>query len=225
MIEELKKELTELSDKKYAQFSSSLTPNAENILGVRLPILRKIAAKIAKQNPDEFLKENDDEFMELTMIEGMIIAKGDMDNQKERIRKFIPKINNWAVCDCFCASLKCFKNNPDKKFLEKYLNSNKEFELRFAYVILLGYFIESDYDWVISEIAKFNNESYYAKMAAAWCLSICLVKNYQKCLEDIKNLKIHPWVLKKGITKAIESLRLTKEQKIQLKKIRQNIIS
>ena len=137
----IKKELTSLAEPNYKEFSSKLTPNINNILGVRLPILRRIAKRIAKNDYLEFFKQNDDEFFELTMLEGMIIGYLPIQEQILHIENFISKINNWAVCDSFCAGLKYFKHNPDKKFLEPYFNSSKEYELRFAYVTLLNYFI------------------------------------------------------------------------------------
>lgn len=216
MINDIKKELKDLAEIKYQEFSSKLTPNVDNILGVRLPYLRKIAKRIAKTDYLSFLLLNDDEFFELTMLEGMVVSYLPQSEQEKYIKKFIPKINNWAVCDSFCAGLK----NISKEFLEPYFSSDKEYELRFSYVILLNYFIDLDYEYVISKIEKFGNEQYYAKMAVAWCLSICLIKNYDKCIEDIKKLNINPWVKNKGITKAIESLRLTKYQKEKLKQLR-----
>ena len=216
MIKNLKKELKSLAEPKYKEFSSKLTPNAKNILGVRLPILRKIAKRISKTNYIDFFKQNDDEFFELTMLEGMIIGYLSIESQHQYIKNFIPKINNWAVCDSFCAGLK----NVSINFIEPYFKSSKEYELRFAFVILLNYFIDNNYDYVIQKISEFNNEQYYAKMAAAWCLSICIIKNYTQCIKDIKALKIHPFVRNKGITKAIESLRLSKTQKEELKKLR-----
>lgn len=216
MIENLKKELISLAEPKYQEFSSKLTPNIDNILGVRLPNLRRIAKRIAKENYLDFFKQNNDEFFELTMLEGMVIGYLPQNEQEKYIKNFISKINNWAVCDSFCAGLK----NISLDFVELYFNSNKEYELRFAFVILLNYFIDSDYDYVIKKISEFNNEQYYAKMAVAWCLSICMVKKYEQTLKDIQALKIQPWVLKKGITKAIESSRITKEQKEELKLIR-----
>lgn len=220
MIENLKKELKNLAEKEYQIFSSKLTPNINNILGVRLPILRKIAKRIAKDNYVLFFKRNDDEFMELTMLEGMVIGYLPIEKQVKYIKKFIPKINNWAVCDSFCSGLKYFKLNQDKTIIERYIKSNKEYELRFAFVILLYYFIDSNYNYVIEKIIDFDNEQYYAKMAVAWCLSICIIKNYTQCLNDIKKYKIHPWVYNKGLTKAIESLRLSKKQKEELRQYR-----
>lgn len=220
MIEKIKKDLINLSDKNYCIFNKKLIPNIDNILGVRSPVLRKIAKKISKDNYELFFLQNDNEFMELTLIEAMIIGYLPDEKQLNYIDNFIPKINNWAVCDCFCAGLKYFKTNQNKDILEKYFNSNKEYELRFAFVILLNYFIDSNYEYVIKKIEEFNNEQYYAKMGAAWCLSMCIVKKYNQCLNDLKTMKVHPWVYKKGLTKAIESLVLTKEQKEEIKRLR-----
>ena len=203
MIETLKKELKSLAEPKYQEFSSKLTPNVSNILGVRLPYLRKIAKEIAKENYLEFFKQNDNEFMELTMLEGLIIGYLPIQEQNNYIKNFIPKINNWAVCDSFCVGLK----NVSLDFVEPYFYSNKEYEIRFAFVILLNYYIDSNYEYVIKKISEFNDEQYYSKMAVAWCLSICIIKNFNQAIEDITTLQINPWVFKKGITKAIESLR------------------
>jgi len=226
MINEIKKQLFENQDLKYQKFSSSLLPQTNNVLGVRLPILRKIAKEIFKKDHKLFLKENDNIFFELTMIEAMLIGLiTTKESDFNLIENFIPKINNWSICDCFCSSLKIVKEfkNEFKIIIEKYIKSNKEFDLRFCFVILLNYYIDNDLDYVLEKIKEFNNDQYYAKMAVAWCLSICIIKNYKQSIEDIKKLKIHPWVLKKGITKAIESLRLTKEQKEELKVLRQSV--
>ncbi len=223
MINEIKKELLNVQDKKYKDFSSSLLPGVNNVIGVRIPFLRKMAKEILKSDYKTFLKENDDEYMELTLLEGMLIGslKIDFSEYLKLIENYVPKITNWSICDCFCCNLKMVKTHKKetKQFLKKYSDSDKEFELRFYYVMLLDYFIESDYKFVINEIIKFNNEAYYAKMAAAWCLSICIIKNFNLCLDDIKTEKIHPWVLKKGIQKAIESFRLKKEQKALLRNL------
>ena len=221
MIEEIKKELLKNKDEKYQKFSSSLLPNIENVLGVRFPILKKIAKKIAKNDYELFFSENDDEFLELTLLEAMIIGmiKVDFNYIKNHLEKFIKKINCWSVCDTLCSNLKIIKENKKaaKDFIENYFKSKKEYKLRFSYVILLNYFIESDFDYVIEKIELFNDDQYYAKMAAAWCLSYCFMYDFNRTLEIIKNKKIHPWVLKKGILKARESYKLINEQKEILK--------
>ena len=224
MIEFVKNELSKNIDEKYQKFSSSLIPNVDNILGVRLPVLRKIAKKI--QNKELFIKQNTHEYLELTLIEAMLIGsiEADFECILKYIENIIPKINNWSTCDCLCSNLKIIKNNKakTKKFISKYLTSDNEFELRFYYVILLNYFIDEELDFVLKQICEFDNDFYYAKMAVAWCLSICFIKNYNKTIEFITVNKIHNWVLKKGITKAIESYRLSQLQKEELKKLRKH---
>lgn len=223
MIDEIKNELIKNFDENYKNFSSKLTPNTNNIIGIRLPILRKMAKKIAKNNYQEFISKNDHEYMELTMLEGMVIGEINLDFNKKLnyIKNFIPKINNWLVCDSFCSGLKIIKNNKEKtkNFIDKYFNSNEEFELRFAFVITLNYFID-DIDYIFAKILKFKNEKYYAKMAVAWLLSYCFIYHFEKTEKFILNNKIHKWVLQKGITKGIESLKLNSSQKDRLKNLR-----
>ncbi len=226
MIDELKKELILLSDEKYKKFSSSLLPNVDNILGVRLPTLRKIAKKIAKSNYKDFLIQNDNSFAELTLIEAMVIGLIKDENEAfELAENFISKITNWSICDTFCASFKFFSKNKTKtmKLLEKYLNSKNEFESRFCFVVLLMYFIEDDYVYVFDCLKNFNNNAYYAKMAAAWCLSYCLIKKFDTCILDIQKNNIMPWVARKGVTKALESYRLNEIQKKKLIEFRKKI--
>ena len=227
MIEKLKQKLKKLQDKKYQGFSSSLIPNANNVLGVRTPLLRKISLELLKSGEYKaFLKENDDEFLELTLLEAMILGKIVKEEKDiSLVKNFIPKISNWAVCDLFCADLKILKKKREfiKPLLLKLLKSKKEYEIRFCFVILLEYFIDEEFDFVISELKKFNNEAYYAKMAAAWCLSYCFIKNYDKTLNIVKKEKFHPWVLSKGLTKSVESFRISKEQKEELKNLRARI--
>ena len=218
MMEEIKKELLNLKDDKYQKFAASINPDVKNLLGIRIPILRKLAKKILKSGYETFLKENDDEFFELTILEGFILSELDFDIKK--IENFIKKITSWAICDSFCSSCKKIKNHKKevKALVEKYLKSSKEYEQRFCYVILLNYFLD-EMDYVLEKIKLFNNESYYAKMAAAWALSYCFMKDFNKTKDFLLNNKIHPWVLKKGIQKTFDSYQITKEQKELLKKL------
>lgn len=222
MIEKVKEELLSFKDEKYQVFTSSLIPNVDNILGVRLKELRRIAKKILKNDPFDFLAQNDDEFMELTIIEAMVIGnlKTDFLTLKPLIEKFVLKINNWSTCDTFCSNLKCFNKNKEqgKIFLNKYLNSNKEFELRFGFVILLKYFI-NDFNYIVEKLKNYNNDSYYSKMAVSWCLAELIIKNYKQSI-NIDYSKLHPFVVNKGLTKALESYRLNEAQKEKLRQLR-----
>ena len=99
----------------------------------------------------------------------------------------MPKINNWAVCDTFCAGLKITKKHKEEmfEFLQKYLKSHKEFEIRFGVVMLLDYYIEEKYLNQLFEIFdSIENKEYYVQMAIAWAISICLIKFYDKTGEN-----------------------------------------
>ena len=145
----IKQELKKLQDRKYKEFHSSLCPGVNNIIGVRVPVLRSYAKELIKQyDIKELLKNIDDEYYEEIMLQGILIglSKENIEFVLEYIESFIPKINNWAVCDTFCAGLKVTKKNKEKMwdFIIKYLNSDKEFELRFSIVMILDYYIEQE---------------------------------------------------------------------------------
>ena len=129
----LKDKLFELSDEKYKKFHSGLCPNTDNIIGVRLPKLREIAKEIAKGDWRYFLATSSNDYYEEGMINGLVIAysKCDVDEKLNYIESFVPKIDNWAICDSFCNSLKFVNKNKEKvwEFIQPYLKSNKEFEI------------------------------------------------------------------------------------------------
>ena len=106
--EEIRARLLELADPGYREFHGKLLPGTDNILGVRVPALRKLAKEIVRGDWEAFLLENDREWYEKDMLQGLVIGCAPMDYEKRlaRIREFIPRINNWAVCDVFCSSLK-----------------------------------------------------------------------------------------------------------------------
>ena len=223
MTKTIKKELLELSDEKYKKFQSNLCPKTTNILGTRVPVLRNYAKKLAKNNEiEKLLKEIDDEYYEETMLKGMLIGLNNKEFGiiKKEIEEFVPKINNWAVCDVFCAGLKIVKNNKNEMWdlIQKYLKSNKEFEIRFAVVIILNYYIEENYlEKNFKIFDSITSKEYYVQMAVAWAISICFVKFYDKTLKYIENCNLDKFTYNKSIQKAIESYRITPEQKEYLR--------
>lgn len=107
----IRTQIFELIDPEYQKFSAALIPNIDNVLGVRLPELRKIAKKIAKDDWRTYLKTAEDEYFEEIMLQGMVIGyvKTDINDQLSYVASFIPKIDNWSVCDSFCIGLKFTK--------------------------------------------------------------------------------------------------------------------
>ena len=228
----IEKDLFELQDKEYREFQIKLCPGVNNIIGVRLPELRKYAKKISKTVK---VADVPTKYYEEIMVKGMLIGL-EKDLNFEQIENFIPLINNWAVCDTFCNGLKKIKNNKEQmwEFIQKYLKSEKEFEVRFAVDIILQYYIDSNYiDKVLKILSKINHKGYYAQMAVAWAYSICFVKFYDKTKEHFekdlaknskqnndRQIKINKFTYNKSIQKAIESYRLSKEQKDELRNLK-----
>ena len=181
-----------MQDLKYKEFDSSLSPNVEDIIGVRIPMLRAYAKELYKNNKLEDIKIGNKYYEEL-MLQGMIIGfqtKEPIEKIKSRIKELVPKINSWAVCDTFCAGLKITKKYPEEifKIIEKYLNSKKEFELRFSIVMLLDYYINDEYiDKVLEILDNIKLDKYYVQMANAWAISVALVKYYDKTIKYLKN--------------------------------------
>lgn len=224
----IKNDLANLADEKYKKFQSGLCPETENILGIRVPVLRNYAKELCKNfSTQDLLNNIEDDYYEEIMLQGMIIGLDksiDWQEKRKYIEDFVPKIDNWAVCDVFCAGLKFTKKYKKEmwKLINEYTNSDEEFDLRFAIVMILDYYIEEEY---IKEIFRIFNhiksEKYYVKMAIAWAISICLIKYYEKTIEYLKeNSEIDNWTYNKAIQKAIESYRITEEQKQYLKKMK-----
>ena len=217
-MENIEEKIKKLADKKYKEFHSKLCPDTDNILGVRVPVVKDYAKKLFKENPNINVNEIGDKYYEQIMLQGLIIGlkKLEFNELKKEIEVFVSKIYNWAICDTFCASLKMTKKYKEqmKEVIYKYLKSDKEFELRFSLVMLLDYYIdEENIDEVLEIYNSINSDYYYVKMAVAWGLSFCLIKFWDKTIESLKNSKIDDFTYNKAIQKGIESYRISEENK------------
>ena len=226
MKQKIKEKLFELSDQKYKEFHSGLCPGTDNIIGVRVPVLRNYAKELSKKyNIEELLQEIDNQYYEEIMLQGMLIGleKQDFNTLQKQIKQFVPKIDNWAICDVFCAGLKQTKKHKKEmwNFLQKYLKSNKEFEIRFSIVMILDYYIEEEYlKKIFAIFDDTTSDAYYVQMAVAWAISICLIRFYNETIKYLRIAKLDKFTYNKALQKAIESYRITKEQKEELKNMK-----
>ena len=226
--EEIRRKIIELSDEKYKEFHSSLCPNTDNIIGVRVPVLRKFAKELLKEiDWQEYLEKAWDEYYEEVMLQGMIIGLASKNKNINEIIKyidnFVPKIDNWAVCDTFCAGLKITDKNPEYmwRYIQKYIKSEKEFELRFAIVMMLDYYINEEYiDEVIKILDNIKNKEYYVQMAIAWTISVAIVKFEDRTMKYLNNNSLDDFTYNKSIQKIIESYRVNEKTKGKLKKMK-----
>lgn len=210
------KKLSAHQDKKYQFFMQKLIPNCHEIMGVRMPILKKIA-KECGTIPISTLKSYQPKTHEEKMVLALIIANSvKTPDQFDLIKAFIPYIDNWAVCDTFCTYLKVFKTYQKEGFtlIEKLVRSSKEYKIRVGYVLLLFYFITDDYiDKIFSFMDEFKSKDYYAKMAVAWCLSICFVYDEEKTTTYLLSSKLDTDTFNKSIDKIIQSRQVSLNKK------------
>lgn len=228
--EDLKKvdeSLREIADEKYREFHGRLIPGVETVFyGVRVPALRKLARQLTKEDWRGFVElTKDSSVYELNMLCGMVcaLAKCDFEEKLEYVEKFVPSINNWAVCDIVCGDLKAVKDNRERmyEFIMPYLESQKEYDVRFAVVILMQYFVTDDY---INDVLKIydgiRHKGYYVKMAVAWGISICYVKYRDITLEYLASCNLDDFTYNKSVQKMIESLRVSREDKEMLRSMK-----
>lgn len=225
MTEEIYGQLMKLADPKYQAFQAKLLPGIDHVLGVRMPQLRKIAKDIEKGDWRVFLKENDRRFYECDMLQGLVTAEARMD-WEERLaltREFLPRINNWAVCDGFCSSFKEAKKHKEElwDFLEPCLASDKEYEIRFGVVMLLNYFVEEDYiEKAFSSFDAVTSEAYYVRMAIAWAISVYFVHFQEETLAYLSKNHLDDWTYNKALQKIVESYRVDAETKKRIRGMR-----
>ncbi|MGO1044118.1 DNA alkylation repair protein [Clostridioides difficile] len=207
-----------MQDIKYRDFNKKLIPGTENIIGIRIPNLRKLSKEISKGKWKEFLEVAEDTYYEEVMLQGMVIGNinSDFEEILYYIKKFVPKISNWAICDGFCSGLKCTNNYKEYMYdiLKKYVCSENPWEIRFALVMFLIYYVDDEH---IKDIFEYCNniqsEEYYVKMGMAWLLSICFVKYEEETLLYIKNNNLDDFTYNKMLQKIIESNRVDLEKK------------
>lgn len=214
-------ELFKYQDIGYKNFHSKLIPNvpADEIIGVRVPVLRKIAKQALKENADV-----GSEYYEEKMLRGFMAGyrKCSIDEHLKELAEFIPFIDNWAVCDCSCSTFKFTEQNREEvwEFIQPYLSGN-EYDIRFAVVIIMDYYLTDEYiDRAIDILFSIKSDLYYVNMAVAWAVSVAYVKYENKILPLLESKTLPDWVHNKAIQKICESYRVEKDKKSYLRTLK-----
>lgn len=218
---DVREELFKNQDVVYADFHSRLVPNVDRgrIIGVRVPVLRRIAKRAARENAEIL-----DYYYEEKMVRGFVIGYKNMPlcDRLDELERFVADIDNWAVCDGACATYKFALENPREAwdFILRYKTADG-YRLRFMLVMMLNFYLTDEYiDRVLEIAASVKSEEYYVNMAAAWLLSTAYVKYPEKTLCLIKNRRLTAWVHNKTIQKICESYRVDKKDKEYLKTLK-----
>ena len=225
--QEIKKRLLDMAEEKYRDFSQSLIPGSRPILGVRIPALRSLAKEIAKGDWEDYLNNAVDDSFEEVDIQGFVVgyAKGDLDKKLPYIRKYVDKINDWSLCDGFCATLKIVNRHKEEfmGILKEYMAIDEEYKQRFVAVILMNYYLDDEYiDEVLAMLDCMKNEGYYRKMGVAWAIATAFAKCREKTLNYLQdgNNTLDNFTYNKAIQKMIESYRVSDEDKIMLREMK-----
>ena len=226
LIKKVRSDLLEKQDVKYRDFHKSLcTTSKYEMIGVRTPDTKKLAKEFDISDIESYIYDKDIEYYEEVLLRGFLI--GNKKNSLEAVFKylehFIPMIDNWAVCDGTCASLKITKKHEDEmwNFLQKYVCSKKQFEIRFALVMYLDYYINTKYlKEIFKQIDNIKNDEYYVKMAIAWLVAEAYARDRDETLRYIKKSKLDAWTFNKAIQKIRESYRVSNEDKEMLNKMK-----
>lgn len=218
--EEALARLMALQDDKYAAFHKKLVKNdSVRLIGVRTPFLRALA-KEWKWEQDCFLSFPD-EYYEITFLKCALVGALPYEKFIGYVDSVVALLNNWATCDMFEAP--CIKKHREEflPFVYKYLQSGKEFTVRYALVTLLRYYTDREYLPLIFDSAEcVGEELYYVMMGSAWLIAEVLAKFYEEGLRFLKENRLPNTVHNKAIQKACESFRISDAQKAELKSLR-----
>ena len=225
-MEQIVNRLFEMQDLKYRDFNAKLITGTEKerIIGVRTPQLRKYAKELRKSGEwKEFVRELPHTYHEENALHGYILGemKEDYEETMGLIEDFLPFVENWAVCDTI--SPKIFKKYPMQVYekVQQWVKSEHVYTVRFGLVTLLQFFLDENFDPRMLElVARIHREEYYINIAIAWYLSTALVKQYEAALPLLESRTLDPWIQNKTIQKAIESYRISGEQKEYLRTLK-----
>lgn len=219
---EITEKLRELSDEEYRLFQLKLMPGVteDRVLGVRTPLLRKFAKELAK-DPDieNFLTDIPHRYYDENNLHGFIISEcKDYEKSVAYVDAILPYVDNWATCDLL--SPKAFKKNRDKliKDIDRWLASNETYTVRFGIEMLMSHFLDEDFrPEYLEKLTSIHSEEYYVNMMLAWFFATALAKQWDDTISYIEEKRLSVWVHNKTIQKAVESYRITDEQKAYLK--------
>ena len=222
MIRDVRKRLFEMQDTGYRDFHARLVPTVEKekIIGIRTPILRKFAKEFGKTERSEmFLKVLPHQYYEENNLHGLLIEQiRDYDKCLGELECFLPHIDNWATCDML--AVKVVKKHLDTFIDEVYrwMESDHTYTIRFGVNMLMRYYLEDAFRMEYPEkVAQIRSEEYYVNMMRAWYFATALAKQYEKILPFIEEQNLDVWTHNKTIQKAIESYRISPEQKEYLR--------
>ena len=225
IIDEIREELFGLQDKEYRDFQAKLIPtiDAETVIGVRVPELRKLAKRFVKrEDVGAFLAALPHKYYDENQLHAYIVSEvKDYGLCLELINAFLPYVDNWATCDSLLP--KVFKKHKEELLdrIREWTDSDKTYTIRFGVSMLMRLYLDDDFDPAYPEmVAAIRSEEYYVNMMTAWYFATALAKQYEAVVAYIENRRLDTWTHNKTIQKAIESYRVSPERKDYLRSLK-----
>lgn len=225
MISQIREELFRMQDTEYREFQKKLIPTADSdaVIGVRTPKLRQYAKQLAKnEGITDFLRDLPHRYFDENQLHAFIVSEiKDYDRCADEVDRFLPYVNNWATCDQM--SPKVFRKHRTEllQYIRKWLDSGETYTIRFGIGMLMEHYLDENFDPAYPEkVARIRSEEYYVNMMIAWYFATALAKQYEQVIPFIENRRLAVWTHNKTIQKAVESYRITSEQKEYLKSLK-----
>lgn len=216
--------LIKYSEEDYKIFNSSLIPTIDknSFLGVRIPNIRKIAKQLSLDEKNLFLSEIPHEYFEENILHAILINEiSDFDKCIYELDKFLPFVDNWSVCDTLKCNVLTLNMNKFYKYIVSCVKSKYVYKVRFAFVMMLKHFINSDYFFECNKLAlDYKCDDYYINMSIAWYFSYALIYRYNETIYIFEENLLSKFVHNKSISKACDSYRLSNEIKDYLRGLR-----
>ena len=225
ITEEIRKDLFSLQDIKYREFQVKLIPGCEieKMIGVRTPDLKALAKKYFKTDgTEEFLHDLPHKYFDEDQLHAFIISLiKDFESCVKEVDGFLPYVNNWATCDQMSPVI--FKKHREELLphIKRWIASDETYTIRFGIGMLMQHFLDDAFDESYPEmVANVSSDEYYVNMMRAWYFATALAKQYETALPYITEYRLDAWTHNKTISKAVDSYRITDEQKSFLKGLR-----
>lgn len=227
IISDIQKALFAKQDLKYQKFHSGLVPTIDpkSIIGVRTPDLRNIAKEFANRpDVDKFLSSLPHKYYDENQVHAFILSGiKDYDECVAQVNRFLPFVDNWATCDQLRPKVFAQKKNHARllKDAETWLGAGELYTVRFGIEMLMTHFLDEDFNpKFLKWVAKIHSEEYYLNMMVAWYFATALAKQWNATIPYIEKKRLADWTHNKAIQKAIESYRITDEQKKYLRTLK-----
>lgn len=223
-MRDISKALWDMKEVSYGDFSSRLTPGVDRelIIGIRLPLLRKFARTLECHEREHFISVLPHRYLEEYHLHSFIVSDiKDFDTAITETERFLPYVDNWAVCDSF--SPKVFSKNKDRllPYVDKWISDTHPYTVRFAVKMLMVHFLDGDFsDTFPKKVSSVKSDEYYIKMMVAWYFATALAKQYDKVLPYLEDRLLDSEIHAMTLRKAFDSYRISDDRKNYLRQLK-----